>query len=404
MKKSSGRSDHVVKHSNAGAASFSSSSSEDLSVSNSSVWSVLMTRSKEFPDRISLRNFRVEYGNPYDLAIPVDAWEAFKLKIDKRPVQDLNEARLLESVDTNEGGGPSSSSGENPLGSIDPPANTLAPALPFSTVFDTSPIYSSGFVITSWLKGELLGQGSFGFVYEGISSDGDFFAVKEVSLLDQGSHAQECIQQEIALLSQLQHQHIVRYRGTAKDGSNLYIFLELVSQGSLLKLYRRYPLPNSVVSTYTRQILDGLKYLHGEGFIHRDIKCANVLVDTTGAVKLADFGLAKVSKLNDIKLYRGDPFWMAPEVINPKRTDGYGSSADIWSLGCTVLEMLTRKFPYFDPENPYQAPYRIGKGELPDIPDTLSLDARDFIIRCLRVNPKERPTAAELLNHPFASP
>ncbi|CAN6808677.1 hypothetical protein Bca4012_003020 [Brassica carinata] len=273
-----------------------------------------------------------------------------------------------------------------------------------STVSNTSPVYSSGTIITSWLKGDLLGRGSFGSVYEGISGDGDFFAVKEVSLIDQGSRAQECIQQlerEIALLSQLQHQNIVRYRGTAKDGSNLYIFLELVSQGSLLKLYQKYPLRDSVVSTYTRQILDGLKYLHGEGFIHRDIKCANILVDASGAVKLADFGLAKVSKLNDIKSSKGTPFWMAPEVINLKRTDGYGSSADIWSLGCTVLELLTRKIPYCDLENPYQALFRIGKGELPDIPDTLSLDARDFIIKCLRVNPEERPTAAELLNHPF---
>ncbi|CAN6868313.1 unnamed protein product [Brassica oleracea] len=286
------------------------------------------------------------------------------------------------SFSTNEGGGDSS-----------------------STVSNTSPIYANGgSIITSWQKGGLLGRGSFGSVFEGISGDGDFFAVKEVSLLEQGSQAQECIQQlegEIALLSQLQHQNIVRYRGTAKDGSNLYIFLELVTQGSLSKLYQRYQLMDSVVSTYTRQILDGLKYLHDKGFIHRDIKCANILVDANGAVKLADFGLAKVSKLNDIKSCKGTPFWMAPEVINPKRTDGYGSSADIWSLGCTVLEMLTGQIPYCDLENPVQALFRIGRGVLPDIPDTLSLDGRDFITECLKVDPEERPTAAELLNHPF---
>ncbi|CAN7092392.1 unnamed protein product [Brassica rapa subsp. narinosa] len=304
---------------------------------------------------------------------------------------DNGEETLEEEVDTgdeacsfstNEGGGDSS-----------------------STVSNTSPIYANGgSIITSWQKGGLLGRGSFGSVFEGISGDGDFFAVKEVSLLEQGSQAQECIQQlegEIALLSQLQHQNIVRYRGTAKDGSNLYIFLELVTQGSLSKLYQRYQLMDSVVSTYTRQILDGLKYLHDKGFIHRDIKCANILVDANGAVKLADFGLAKVSKLNDIKSCKGTPFWMAPEVINPKRTDGYGSSADIWSLGCTVLEMLTGQIPYCDLENPVQALYRIGRGVLPDIPDTLSLDGRDFITECLKVDPEERPTAAELLNHPF---
>ncbi|KAL0804303.1 hypothetical protein Bca101_096793 [Brassica carinata] len=378
-----GISGDVMKHSNAGTASFSSSSSEDLSVSNSSRWSALMTRSLEFPDRISFRNFRVEYGemDPYDFAISVDAWEAFKLKIHKYPVQDLNEGRLLESADTNEGGDPSSTVSHTShiysSGEMDDSSTTVSNI--------SSPVYSSGSVIASWLKCELLGRGSFGPVYEGISGDGGFFAVKEVSLLEYGSQAQECIQE------------------LERDGSNLYIFLELVTQGSLLKVYQRYQLPNSLVSTYTRQILDGLKYLRGEGFIHRDIKCANVLVDASGSVKLADFGLAKVSQLNNIKSCKGTPFWLAPEVINLKRTDGYESSADIWSLGCTVLEMLTRQIPYADLENPVQALFRIGRGELPDIPDTLSLDARDFIIKCLKVNPEERPTAAELLNHPFAS-
>ncbi|KAG2250892.1 hypothetical protein Bca52824_081028 [Brassica carinata] len=182
-----------------------------------------------------------------------------------------------------------------------------------------------------------------------MDSDEDFFAVKEVSIAEQGSQAQGCIQQlekDISLLSPLQHQNIVRYLGTAKDGSILYIFLELVTQGSLLKLYQRYPLRNFVASTYTRQILDGLKL---------DIRCANILVDASGSVKLADFGLAKVSKLNDIMSYNRAPFWMAPEVINPKRTNVYGSSADIWSLGCTVLEMLTRQFSYSDLKNPARA-------------------------------------------------
>ncbi|KAG7557091.1 Protein kinase domain [Arabidopsis suecica] len=274
-----------------------------------------------------------------------------------------------------------------------------------SSVSNTSPIYvSGGSINTSWQKGQLLRRGSFGSVYEAISEDGLFFAVEEVSLLDQGSQAQECIQQlegEIALLSQLEHRNILRYRGTDKDGSNLYIFLDLVTQGSLLKLYQRYQLRESVVSLYTKQILDGLKYLHDKGFIHRDIKCANILVDANGAVKLADFGLAKVSKLNDSKSCKGTPFWMAPEVINPKgNDDGYGSPADIWSLGCTVLEMCTGHIPYFG-LTPVQAQIRIERGTLPDIPDTLSLDARDFIVTCLKVNPEERPTAAELLNHPF---
>ncbi|AEE82648.1 putative mitogen-activated protein kinase [Arabidopsis thaliana] len=257
--------------------------------------------------------------------------------------------------------------------------------------------------ITSWLKGQLLGRGSYASVYEAISEDGDFFAVKEVSLLDKGIQAQECIQQlegEIALLSQLQHQNIVRYRGTAKDVSKLYIFLELVTQGSVQKLYERYQLSYTVVSLYTRQILAGLNYLHDKGFVHRDIKCANMLVDANGTVKLADFGLAEASKFNDIMSCKGTLFWMAPEVINRKDSDGNGSPADIWSLGCTVLEMCTGQIPYSDLK-PIQAAFKIGRGTLPDVPDTLSLDARHFILTCLKVNPEERPTAAELLHHPF---
>ncbi|CAI9114658.1 OLC1v1015429C1 [Oldenlandia corymbosa var. corymbosa] len=152
-------------------------------------------------------------------------------------------------------------------------------------------------IITYWEKGELLGRGSFGSVYEGIADDGFFFAVKEVSLLDQGEEARQSIyqlEQEIALLSQFEHENIVQYYGTQKDECKLFIFLELVTKGSLLNLYQKYNLRDSQVSAYTRQILHGLKYLHDRNVIHRDIKCANILVDANGSVKLADFGLAKV--------------------------------------------------------------------------------------------------------------
>ncbi|KAK9111787.1 hypothetical protein Scep_019306 [Stephania cephalantha] len=256
--------------------------------------------------------------------------------------------------------------------------------------------------IRSWTKGTLLGSGSFGTVYEGFSEDGFFFAVKEVSLLDPGRQAQQSIhqlEQEIALLSQFEHENIVRYLGTDKDHEKLYIFLELVTKGSLSQLYQRYHLQDSQVSAYTRQILQGLKYLHDRNVVHRDIKCANILVDANGSVKLADFGLAKATKLNDVKSCKGTAFWMAPEVVN-LRNRGYGLAADIWSLGCTVLEMLTRQLPYFHLES-MQALFRIGKGERPHVPDSLSREAQDFILKCLQVNPDDRPTAAQLLDHPF---
>ncbi|KAL6907528.1 hypothetical protein ACP4OV_002567 [Aristida adscensionis] len=258
--------------------------------------------------------------------------------------------------------------------------------------------------IRSWNRGMLLGSGSFGTVYEGISDEGVFFAVKEVSLYDQGSNAKQCIfqlEQEIALLSQFEHENIVQYYGTDKEDSKLYIFLELVTQGSLASLYQKYRLRDTHVSAYTRQILHGLTYLHERNIVHRDIKCANILVHANGSVKLADFGLAKeITKFNAVKSCKGTVYWMAPEVVNPKKT--YGPAADIWSLGCTVLEMLTRQLPYPDLEWT-QALYRIGKGEPPAIPNVLSRDARDFISQCVKPNPDDRPTAAKLLEHPFVN-
>ncbi|KDP43623.1 hypothetical protein JCGZ_16910 [Jatropha curcas] len=256
--------------------------------------------------------------------------------------------------------------------------------------------------IYSWQKGELLGSGSFGTVYEGFTDDGFFFAVKEVSLLDQGSQGKQSIlqlEQEISLLREFEHENIVQYLGTDKDEAKLYIFLELATKGSLAKLYQKYRLRDSQVSAYTRQILSGLKYLHDQNVVHRDIKCANILVDANGSVKLADFGLAKATKFNDVKSCKGTAYWMAPEVVNLKNR-GYGLAADIWSLGCTVLEMLTGQPPYSHLEG-MQALFRIGKGEPPPVPDSLSREARDFILKCLHVNSNNRPTATQLLDHPF---
>ncbi|KAI3969096.1 hypothetical protein MKW92_005259 [Papaver armeniacum] len=268
--------------------------------------------------------------------------------------------------------------------------------------------------IKSWTRGAFLGSGSYGTVYEGLSDDGSFFAVKEVSLLDQGNQGKQSIyqlEQEIALLSQFEHENIVRYYGTDKAEGKLYIFLELVTKGSLAQLYQKYDLRDSQVSAYTRQILHGLRYLHDQDVVHRDIKCANILVDANGSVKLADFGLAKTTRLNDVKSSKGLLSGWRPRfashllqffsifVVNRKNT-GYGLPADIWSLGCTVLEMLTHQLPYA-PLEWMQATYRIGKGEPPPVPDNLSNDARSFILKCLQVKPGDRPTAATLLEHPF---
>ncbi|XP_039173367.1 mitogen-activated protein kinase kinase kinase 1-like [Eucalyptus grandis] len=195
--------------------------------------------------------------------------------------------------------------------------------------------------INSWRKLRVLGKGSFGDVYDVITDDGSYFAVKEISLSDHTNHRLVQLEQDISLLSQLEHENIVQYIGTDKDNEKLYVFLEVMIKGSVATLYRKHGLIEPQVSSYTSQILNGLKYLHDEKVIHRDIKCANILVDASGAVKLADFGWAKATEMNAAKSFKGTLLWMAPEVFESVNNRSYGLAADIWSLGCTVLEMLT---------------------------------------------------------------
>ncbi|KAG6497863.1 hypothetical protein ZIOFF_045769 [Zingiber officinale] len=188
---------------------------------------------------------------------------------------------------------------------------------------------------------------------------------------------------------------------STKIDDKLYIYLEYVSGGSIHKLLQDYgQFGEPAIRSYTQQILSGLAYLHAKNTVHRDIKGANILVDPNGRVKLADFGMAKHITGQSCPLsFKGSPYWMAPEVI--KNSNGCNLAVDIWSLGCTVLEMATSKPPWSQYEG-IAAMFKIGNSkELPRIPDHLSDDGKDFIRHCLQREPSNRPTASELLQHPF---
>jgi len=256
-----------------------------------------------------------------------------------------------------------------------------------------------------WKKGKLLGRGTFGHVYAGLNSEsGKMCAMKEVTLFADDPKSKESVKQlaqEIALLSNLRHKNIVRYYGSETVDDKLYIYLEYVSGGSIHKLLQEYgQFGEPIIRSYTRQILAGLAYLHSKSTVHRDIKGANMLVDPNGQVKLADFGMAKHITAQSCPLsFKGSPYWMAPEVI--KNSNGYNLAVDIWSLGCTVLEMATTKPPWSEYEG-IAAMFKIGNSkELPSIPDFLSVEGKEFVRLCLQRNPANRPAAAQLLEHPF---
>uniref|UniRef100_A0ACD5ZYY8 Uncharacterized protein n=1 Tax=Avena sativa TaxID=4498 RepID=A0ACD5ZYY8_AVESA len=262
-----------------------------------------------------------------------------------------------------------------------------------------------------WRKGDLIGSGAFGQVYLGMDLDsGELLAVKQVLIgtsiatRDKAQANVRELEDEVKLLKNLSHPNIVRYIGTVREEDSLNILLEFVPGGSIQSLLGRLgAFPEAVIRKYTKQILHGLEYLHSNGIIHRDIKGANILVDNKGCIKLADFGASKqVEKLaTAAKTMKGTPYWMAPEVIVGS---GHDFSADIWSVGCTVIEMVTGKTPWNQEIQEVSLLYYVGTTKShPPIPEHLSPEAKDFLLKCLQKEPELRSSASDLLQHPFVT-
>lgn len=265
----------------------------------------------------------------------------------------------------------------------------------------------------SWMKGDLIGEGSFGSVYLALHAvTGELMAVKQVELPDvaKGTEGDKkrtlmtnALKQEIELLQGLHHDHIVQYLGTSSDEVHLNIFLEYVPGGSIAGMLKQYnTFPEPLIRNFTRQILEGLLYLHTHNIIHRDIKGANILVDNRGAIKISDFGVSKKTGFNNTPGTRaslqGSVFWMAPEVV---RQTGHSVKSDIWSVGCLIVEMFTGSRP-FPSMTTLQTLFAVGSnGEKPSIPENASEEATKFLDLTFEVDPNKRPGAEELLQDQF---
>ncbi|XP_021668040.2 mitogen-activated protein kinase kinase kinase 5 isoform X2 [Hevea brasiliensis] len=261
---------------------------------------------------------------------------------------------------------------------------------------------------SQWQKGKLIGRGTFGSVYVASNREtGALCAMKEVDIFPDDPKSAESIkqlEQEIKILSQLKHPNIVQYYGSEIVEDRFYIYLEYVHPGSINKYVREHcgAITENVVRSFTRHILSGLAYLHSMKTIHRDIKGANLLVDASGVVKLADFGMSKhlTGQAAELSL-KGSPYWMAPELMQAVMRNDTSSdlalAVDIWSLGCTIIEMFTGKPPWSDYEGA-SAMFKVLK-DTPPIPETLSPDGKDFLNCCFRRNPADRLSASMLLEH-----
>ncbi|CAM0954179.1 unnamed protein product [Alopecurus aequalis] len=253
-------------------------------------------------------------------------------------------------------------------------------------------------VSKQWTRVRTLGRGASGAEVFLAADDasGELFAVK--SACASGAAA---LRRELGAMAGLRSPHLVSCIGgrAGRDGS-YQLFLEFAPGGSLAdEVAKSGRLGERAVQVYAADVAAGLAYLHGAGTVHGDVKARNIVLGADGRAKLADFGCARKA-CSGGPIIGGTPAFMAPEVA---RGEEQGPAADVWSLGCTVVEMATGRAPWSGMDgDALAAMHRIGYTDaVPEVPQCLSAEAKDFLSRCLVRKSTERCTAAQLLEHPF---
>jgi hypothetical protein len=268
---------------------------------------------------------------------------------------------------------------------------------------------------------EVIGKGAYGTVHKGIWRErGRHVAIKRVARARLPAEEEAALSAEIDLFKHLKHENIVNYVEAigAPDSPFLDIVMEYVEGGSLYSIVQKirnshsgdaassstpqHVFPERTVASFVAQVARGLDYLHQQGVVHRDIKGANILVTKNSDVKLADFGVSTkrgtdahtASSKVDVA---GTPYWMAPEIIT---LSGCSTASDIWSVGCTVIELLTG-FPPYHELSDVTALFRIVTDECPPLPTDVSHDCQNFLRACFTKDMNARATARDLLSHPW---
>ncbi|XP_038593473.1 mitogen-activated protein kinase kinase kinase 4 isoform X3 [Micropterus salmoides] len=262
-------------------------------------------------------------------------------------------------------------------------------------------------VTFKWQRGNKIGEGQYGKVYTCINVDtGELMAMKEIRFQPNDHKTIKETADELKIFEGIKHPNLVRYFGVELHREEMYIFMEYCDEGTLEEV-SRLGLQEHVIRLYSKQITTAINVLHEHGIVHRDIKGANIFLTSSGLIKLGDFGCSVKLRNNthtmpgEVNSTLGTAAYMAPEVITRAKGEGHGRAADIWSLGCVLIEMVTGKRPWHEYEHNFQIMYKVGMGHKPPIPEKLSTEGKDFLGHCLESEPKRRWTASMLLDHPF---
>ncbi|CAH1165116.1 unnamed protein product [Phyllotreta striolata] len=262
----------------------------------------------------------------------------------------------------------------------------------------------------SWQRGIKIGQGRFGKVYTAVNNNtGEMMAVKEIPLQHNDTHTIKRIAEEMKILEGIVDDNLVRSYGVEVHKDEMLIFMEYCSEGTLEHLVAATErgLPELLVRKYAFQLVSGVACLHDHGVVHRDIKTANIfLTDGGNRLKIGDFGCAvriksSMTMPGELKGFVGTQAYMAPEVFTKNMSEGHGRAADVWSIGCVVVEMASGQRPWAQYDSNFQIMFKVGMGQSPDPPPDMIDEGLDFLDMCFKHDPKERATARELLAHDF---
>jgi serine/threonine protein kinase len=252
---------------------------------------------------------------------------------------------------------------------------------------------------------EVIGKGSFGIVCTCRHlRKSKIYAIKFIDLARTKEEKDfEHELQELDILRECESDYIVKYYGSYFKDTTLLIVMEYCSGGSISDMINlcHKSFSEDQIGAVCYNVLKGLSYLHGRNVSHRDIKGANILLSEDGKAKITDFGVSKIQQDSDkMKTLVGSPYWIAPEIII---NGGYDKSADIWSLGITLIEMAEGRPPHSDTTNPVRVIWLIPYKDPPRLaePDKWSPEMSDFVEKCLQKDPTMRSTPQQLLKHPF---